>query len=256
MEGNLKWTALPRSQTVLNNLVLKIPPDAVNQNGTLTPMIIFLDDHKAQTLQRVVDAVEAFAKQNNTNTCQFLLAGGNAGIEAATNIEVKKALTPLILLVYSILSLVCIITFKSLRAALCVVIPLMLTSVLCEALMAEADIGIKVATLPVIAVGVGIGVDYGIYILYKLLRYRTEGYSLASAFYHTLNTTGRAVAFTGLSLAAGVATWVFSPIKFQADMGFLLTFMFLWNMVGAMVLTPALVRFLYANQTKERSTAG
>lgn len=245
MEGNLKWMAVPRSQTALNNMALKIPPNVANQHGKLTPMIIFLDDHKAQTLESVVDTVEAFAKKNNTDTYQFLLAAGNAGIEAATNIEVKKALSTLILLVYSILSFVCVITFKSIRAALCVVIPLMLTSVLCEALMAKANIGIKVATLPVIAVGVGIGVDYGIYILYKLLHYRTQGHPLTSAFYYTLNTTGRAVAFTGLSLAIGVGTWAFSPIKFQADMGFLLTFMFLWNMLGAMVLTPAVARFLY-----------
>ena len=228
--------------------MLKIPPDVVNPNGALTPMIIFLDDHKAQTLQCVVDAVEAFAAQNNTDTHQFLLAAGNAGIEAATNIEVKKALSTLILLVYSVLGCVCLFAFKSIRATLCVVMPLMLTSVLCEALMAQADIGIKVATLPVIAMGVGIGVDYGIYILYKLLYNKSQGYPLTAAFYRTLITTGRAVVFTGLTLAISVATWIYSPIKFQADMGFLLTFMFLWNMVGAMVLTPALARFIYTQK--------
>jgi hypothetical protein len=179
MEGNLKWMAVSRSKTALDNMVLMIPANVVHQHGKLTPMIIFLDDHKAQTLQRVVDAVEAFAAQSNTDTCHFLLAAG------------------------------------------------------------------KVATLPVIAVGVGIGVDYGIYIFYKLLHYRDRGHALAPAFYRTLNTTGEAVTFTGLTRAVGVATSVFSPIKFQADMGFLLTFMFLWNMVGAMVLMPALARFLY-----------
>ena len=252
MEGNLKWTAVPRSQTALNNMILKIPSNVVNPQGKLTPMIVFLDDHKAQTLQRVVDTVEVFAAQNNTDTHQFLLAAGNAGIEAATNIEVKKALNVLILLVYSVLAFICVVTFKSIRATLCVVMPLMLTSVLCEALMAQADIGIKVATLPVIAMGVGIGVDYGIYILYRLLHEKAQGYPLTPAFYRTLNTTGRAVAFTGLTLAISVATWLFSPIKFQADMGFLLTFMFLWNMIGAMVLTPALARLTGANTNMMR----
>jgi predicted RND superfamily exporter protein len=110
--------------------------------------------------------------------------------------------------------------------------------------MAKMGIGVKVATLPVIAVGVGIGVDYGIYIYNKLVYYRAQGHKLKPAFYRTLNTTGRAVSFTGITLSIGVATWTFSPIKFQADMGFLLMFMFLWNMLGALVLMPSLVYWI------------
>jgi uncharacterized protein len=244
MEGNLKWMALPRSKVALDNMVLKIPTNFQKQTGDLTPILAFLDDHKAETLERVVAAVEEFAAENNTETYQFLLAAGNAGIEAATNIEVEKALIMLTLLVYAVVFLVCLITYRNFRGALCVVTPLALTSVLCEALMAKMGIGIKVATLPVIAVGVGIGVDYGIYIYNKLVYYRESGQSLKAAYYRTLNTTGRAVSFTGITLSIGVATWAFSPIKFQADMGFLLTFMFLWNMVGAMVLLPAMARYL------------
>ena len=55
--------------------------------------------------------------------------------------------------------------------------------------------------------------------------------------------TGKVVLLTGVTLAIGVITWVGSPIKFQADMGILLAFMFLWNMLGAMVLLPALAHF-------------
>jgi uncharacterized protein len=244
MEGNLKWMALPRSKVALDSLVLKIPTSFQKQTGDLTPILVFLDDHKAETLERVVAAVEEFALENNTDTYQFLMAAGNAGIEAATNIEVEKALILLTLLVYAVVFLVCLITYRDFRGALCVVTPLVLTSVLCEAIMAKMGIGIKVATLPVIAVGVGIGVDYGIYIYNKLVYYRESGLNLTAAYYRTLNTTGRAVSFTGITLAIGVATWAFSPIKFQADMGFLLLFMFLWNMVGAMVLLPAMARYL------------
>lgn len=245
MEGNLKWTALPRSKVALDQMVLKIPPNFMPLDSNITPMMVFLDDHKAETLKRVVSAIEEFATEHNTKDVQFLMAAGNAGIEAATNIEVEKALIMLTLLVYAAVFLTCLITYRNFKAAVCVVTPLALTSVLCEAVMAITGIGVKVATLPVIAVGVGIGVDYGIYIYNKLSYYRnTKGYSLSSAYYRTLNTTGRAVSFTGITLSIGVATWAFSPIKFQADMGFLLTFMFLWNMVGAMVLLPALVHFL------------
>jgi predicted RND superfamily exporter protein len=87
---------------------------------------------------------------------------------------------------------------------------------------------------------VGIGVDYGIYIYNALQHYLRQEASLQQAYFEALKASGTAVAFTGLALAAGVATWIYSPIKFQADMGLLLTFMFFWNMVGALVLLPAL----------------
>ena len=110
--------------------------------------------------------------------------------------------------------------------------------------MAHLGIGIKVATLPVVALGVGVGVDYGIYIYNRLTHYLRQGTPMQEAYYLTLSTTGRAVAFTGIALGVGVITWIMSPIKFQADMGILLTFMFLWNMVGALWLLPGLAYFL------------
>ena len=250
MEGNLKWVAIPRSKVALEHLTTKIPPNFMPLLAKITPIMIFLDDHKAETLERVVATVEEFASEYNTDDMKFLLAAGNAGIEAATNIEVERSLWILTILVYAAVFITCLITYRSFKAAICVVAPLTITSVLCEAVMTITGIGIKVATLPVIAVGVGIGVDYGIYIYNKLVYYRNEkGHKLKTAYYRTLNTTGRAVSFTGITLSIGVATWAFSPIKFQADMGFLLTFMFLWNMVGAMVLLPSLVHFLIKDKS-------
>ncbi|MCK4507602.1 MAG: MMPL family transporter, partial [Desulfuromonadales bacterium] len=199
---------------------------------------------KAETLERVVAVVEDFAREVNNDEVRFLLAAGNAGIEAATNIEVEKSNTLITWVVYLVVIVVCMLTFRSVRAAICIVVPLYITSVLCEALMTKLGIGVKVATLPVIAVGVGIGIDYGIYVYNKLHMYLEKGYEVHEAYVETLKTTGRAVAFTGVTLGIGVATWVFSPIKFQADMGILLTFMFVWNMVGALLVLPALVLFL------------
>jgi len=138
----------------------------------------------------------------------------------------------------------CLITFRSFAATLCIVLPLVLTSVLGNALMAYMGIGVKVATLPVVALGVGIGVDYGIYIYSRLESFLRAGLPLQEAYYQTLRSTGKAVLFTGLCLAIGVCTWIFSAIKFQADMGLMLTFMLLWNMFGALWLLPALARFL------------
>jgi len=110
--------------------------------------------------------------------------------------------------------------------------------------MVLLGIGIKVATLPVIALGVGIGVDYALYVLSVMLKRLRSGNTLSEAFHRTLLFTGRVVLLTGFTLAAGVITWAFAPIKFQADMGLLLAFMFLWNMLGALVLLPSLAVFL------------
>ena len=254
-EGSLKWMSLSRNQQVLDQAVIKVPDEITNKQGTLSPLIVFLDDHKAETLTRVVGAVEHFVAENTDMKGEFLLAAGNAGIEAATNIVIEKAQYRMLMWVYGVVALLCLITFRSLRASICVLVPLALTSVLCQALMTYLGIGVKVATLPVIALGVGVGVDYGIYIYSKLKFYLDMGKPLAEAYYHTLKTTGKAVAFTGLTLGVGVCTWAFSPIKFQADMGLLLTFMFTWNMVGALVLLPALGRFLIKVETEPVQTA-
>ncbi len=243
-EGNWKWYEISRNQTIINASIRSAPSGLINTNCSLTPVLVFLEDHKAETLKTVVDAVEAFAADNSNDEHTFLLAAGNAGVEAATNEVISNAKNMMLIFVYGVVSLLCFVTFRSIRAVLCIVVPLGLTSVLCEAIMAVSGIGIKVATLPVIALGVGIGVDYGIYIYSKLEKYLLEGKTLQDAYFETLRSTGKAVVFTGVTLGLGVVTWVFSPIKFQADMGFLLFFMFLWNMVGAIWLLPALARFL------------
>lgn len=242
-EGHPKWAALPRNKISLDFLSTKIPGGLVNPAGTLAPIIVYLKDHKAQTLKEVTAAAESFAAENNSERCTFALAAGNAGIEAAVNIEIEKAMRRMTPLIFAAVALVCLITYRSLRATVCIVLPLYLTSALCEALMAQLGIGVKVATLPVIAVGVGVGVDYGIYIYGSLHKHLQQGRPLQEAYFKTLTTTGHAVLFTGATLAIAVGTWIFSPIKFQTDMGFLLTFMFIVNMIGALCLLPVLVHF-------------
>ena len=156
----------------------------------------------------------------------------------------------MIYLVYAVVALLVLLSFRSWRAVVSILVPLALTSILCQALMARMGIGVKVATLPVIALGVGVGVDYGIYVYARLMLFMRSGLGLAEAYRRTLYSTGKAVAFTGITLAIGVATWIWSPIKFQADMGMLLTFMFLLNMVGALTLLPALASYLMPHEEK------
>ncbi|MAA64277.1 MAG: RND transporter [Alteromonadaceae bacterium] len=243
-EGNWKWFEISRNQTIINASIREAPSGLINTDCSLTPVLVFLEDHKAETLRTAVEAVETFAADNSNEVHNFKLAAGNAGVEAATNEVISKAKNLMLMFVYGVVSILCFLTFRSLRAVLCIVVPLGLTSVLCEAIMTVSGIGVKVATLPVIALGVGIGVDYGIYIYTKLEKYLLEGKALQEAYFETLRSTGKAVIFTGVTLGLGVVTWIFSPIKFQADMGLLLFFMFIWNMVGSIWLLPALARFL------------
>ncbi|MEM1110387.1 MAG: MMPL family transporter [Pseudomonadota bacterium] len=244
-EGNPKWYDISRNQYILNNSLSRAPSGLRNTNCSMAPVIFFLDDHKADTLTSVVNAVEQFGADHSSDAVEFQLAAGNAGIEAATNIVIEQAQFEMLLWVYGVVILLCLINFRSLRVTLCIILPLMLTSALGSALMAALGIGVKVATLPVIALGVGIGVDYGIYIYTALESNRRAGDTLRQAYLLALMSSGSAVAFTGVTLAIGVGTWIFSPIKFQADMGLMLTFMFFWNMVGALVLLPALAWVFY-----------
>ncbi|MBA3505746.1 MAG: MMPL family transporter, partial [Betaproteobacteria bacterium] len=145
--------------------------------------------------------------------------------------------------------LLCLIEFRSWRATLCIVLPLAMVSVLGNALMALLGIGLKVSTLPVIALGVGVGVDYGIYLYERMQNQLDQGRDMPEAFYQALRQRGTAAVFTAVTMAIGVGTWVFSALKFQADMGLLLAFMFLVNMLGAVFLLPALAAMLLKRRT-------
>ncbi len=246
-EGSAKWLTISRNQDILNFGAQQASvnnPDLFNTDCSLMPVIAYLSDHKAETLERVVQAAAGFAQAHSVPERQFMLAAGSAGIEAATNIVVREANHRMLAYVYAAVIVLCFITFRSWRAVVVAVLPLALTSILCEALMVGLGMGVKVATLPVIALGVGIGVDYALYLLSVQLAQQRAGASLAQAYAHSLQFTGKVVALVGVTLAAGVVCWAWSPIKFQADMGILLTFMFLLNMVGALVLIPALSHFL------------
>ena len=243
-EGNPKWQGLSPNQLVLNAAVGRAPAAFMNNTCSMLPLIIYLDDHKANTLETVIADITAYTAANKTQGVNFALAAGNAGIEAATNSVIEKAQYQMLMWVYGVVALLCFLTFRSVKTLICIILPLALTSILGQALMATLGIGVKVATLPVIALGVGIGVDYGIYIYSQLSARLKMGDNLQDAYKYALSSTGKAVAFTGVTLAIGVCTWVLSPIKFQADMGLMLTFMFIWNMLGALCFLPALAWLL------------
>lgn len=253
-EGNPKWQVLPRNQQTMVQAISRIPTSSGLLNGdcSVMPVIMFMEDHKAETISRVVEEVKKFRTDYETDDLKFKLASGPVGVMAAKNEAVEAAQDPMMLYVFGAVIILCLLSFRSLRATLSVVIPLYVVSVLAQALMTYLQIGLTVSTLPVIALGVGIGVDYGIYILSTMSAKLKSGMACREAYFDALKERGSAVLFTGVTLAVGVSTWVFSSLKFQMDMGILLTFMFLVNMLGAIVVLPALASIFWRSQNKQK----
>jgi predicted RND superfamily exporter protein len=245
-EGSLEWRNVPRNrdQMVQAQAYLETSTGLFNRDCSVMPVMMFTTDHRAETIERVVAQVKDWRTKNPSEKAKFRLATGNVGVMAATNEEVKAKEFPILAGVFAAVILMCLLTFRSFTGMLCVILPLALVSILAYAVMAIVGIGLKVSTLPMVALGVGIGVDYGIYLYSRMQQYLRQGRGVRDAFHETLRVTGASVIFTGITLAIGVVTWVFSPLKFQADVGILLTFLFLVNMLGAILLLPALAAWL------------
>jgi hypothetical protein len=248
-EGNQKWRVLPRNPQSLVQATSRVETSTglLNADCSVMPVMVFLEDHKAETIERVVAAAKKHGAELGDEQTRFMLASGPAGVMAATNEAVSAAQQPMMWYVYGAVIILCLLSFRSLRATVAIVVPLYVVSVLATALMTKLQIGLTVSTLPVIALGVGIGVDYGIYILSSMSQLLRDGMPLRQAYYEALKERGSAVLFTGITLAIGVSTWVFSALKFQVDMGILLTFMFVVNMLGAIVVLPALAAVFWRN---------
>ncbi|MDX1755226.1 MAG: MMPL family transporter [Marinobacter sp.] len=209
---------------------------------------VFLSDHKADTISDIVAAIKSFKSVYDNDTLTYRLAAGNVGVMAATNEAVTAANPWVNTALFFSVTLLCLAMFRSLKISLCIILPLALVTLLCNAFMSLLGIGLKVNTLPVIALGVGSGIDYGIY-LFERMKYELDrDATVQKAFYEALKQRGTASAFTALTMTVSVATWYFSDLKFQADMGILLAFMFLVNLFGAILLLPAIAAVLFRNR--------
>ncbi|WP_199611581.1 efflux RND transporter permease subunit [Flocculibacter collagenilyticus] len=246
-EGNPKWRTIPRNTQSLVQATSRVETSTglLNRDCSVMPIILFMEDHKAETIERVVAKVKELKQEFDTDNIKFQLASGPVGVMAATNEAVAAAQEPMMYYVYGAVVLLCLLSFRSIRATIAVVLPLFVVSTLAQALMTKLNIGLTVSTLPVIALGVGIGVDYGIYILSSMVGLINQGKTIPEAYLAALRERGSAVFFTGITLAIGVSTWVLSALKFQVDMGILLTFMFLVNMLGAVIVLPAISAILW-----------
>lgn len=250
-EGNPKWYALPRDDENLRTATGDAGSDTglANFDGTVLPIYIFVKDHTAKAIRRVVDAVETFIQEHPRDDIRLKLGGGNIGVEAATNDVLRTSQAPMLGWFYGMTLLVIFIFYRSWQSMVCIVVPLTLVSIFSYALMALTGIGLKVATLPIVSVGAGVGMDYAVYMYGTMRQFLLEGMDVDDAYRKALRSTGKAVFFTAGTLSAGTGVWVFSGLQLQADMGILFAFTFVANMLAALVLLPALARALFKGKS-------
>jgi hypothetical protein len=245
-EGNPKMAVVPADPANYAALSVEIGRirGYMRKDCSMTAVHMFLTDHKATTINRVIDAVKQFRNMNTLNGVSIRLASGNAGVLAAINDAVEQSELPMMLYVYAAIIILVLLVYRDLRAVIACCLPLTVGTFIGYWFMKELQIGLTVATLPVMVLAVGIGVDYAFYIYNRLQLHLAANVPITKALEYSILEVGMATIFTAITLAVGVATWAFSELKFQADMGKLLAFMFLVNLVMAMTTLPALAVWL------------
>jgi hypothetical protein len=241
-ENNPKMSVVPIDPVNFAGLATEVGRvrGYVNNDCSMMAVHAYLTDHKAKTIQGVIDAVKEFRNGNQLFNVTVRLASGNAGVLAAINEEVSHSELPMMLWVYGAIATLVLLAYWDFRAVLACCLPLTVATFIGYWFMKELQIGLTVATLPVMVLAVGIGVDYAFYIYNRLQSHLADGEQIVAALEHSIMEVGIATIFTAITLAIGVVTWSFSELKFQADMGKLLAFMFVINLVMAMTALPAL----------------
>lgn len=260
-EGYSKMATLTRDPRGLANQIQAInnrTRGLVTSDCGVVAVNLFLSDHRATTLTRLVQEMRREIAESDVKGVKVRLAGGNAGVEAAVNDVIAAAEKPMLVNVYVAIALLVLVVYRDWRAVLACCLPLTLATFIGYWFMTTLEIGLTVATLPVMVLAVGIGVDYSFYIYSRLEKHLAEGTNIYIAVAHSLRETGVATLFTAVTLSVGVASWSVSELQFQADMGMLLAFMFLINMIVSLTLLPALVVVLHRwfSSKNRRSAAG
>jgi len=246
-----KWNVLPSTRLRTGQLVGGLFAGAsplstayiITPRREATQMTVYCKDREGENVQRVVKRTEQFfaEPQNKVNNVHFALAAGIIGQLAAANDEILSNDFLLNVLAFTTIYVIILLTYRSFMAGLYLLFPLALANAAINAYMGANDIGINVNTLPVVTVGVGFGIDYAIYVVSRIIEERALGRNLHDATFASLTTSGKAVAFTALTLVASVLFWYWSDIRFDAEMGLLLAVWMFVSMLGAMTILPAMI---------------
>lgn len=215
----------------------------VNSEGNEANIVFYFKDHTGKTIRRAIDRAEKWIASPAATSVEGLsvhLAAGIVGVIAATDEEVYRSnllITPMVLLmIFVVVSL----SYWTLKSGLMMFVPMLFAVLFTKAYMGAAEIGLNVSTIPIIAVGLGIGIDYSIYVMDRLREEMAHLNDIDAAIEKMLNTTGMAVSFTGTTLIGGIVLFIFmSDLRFQADSALLLSVMILANLFAALFVVPA-----------------
>jgi predicted RND superfamily exporter protein len=202
-----------------------------------------LKDHKAKTINEVIGKTEAWIKANHrSQDVSFSYAGGNIGMLAAVN-QIVETMLPINSLYTSFLVFLCLVfAYGSLVSGWILIVPLIFRTLLVFGILGFLRVGLTAEIIPVVALGIGFGDDFGIYIVSRIKdKLKEGGGSLKEALVEAMSTSGKAVFFTGLSLTVGIATWMFSDILMQARLGALLAFFIFFNAIGTLIVLPSMI---------------
>jgi len=205
---------------------------------------LFFTDYSSDVVRRAVAASRDFIRSNPSENMSFHLAGGLLGVLAAVNDEVERSYWLILFSVLATMFVLVTIFYRSLIAPFILLPSLILSQFVSEAIMYFAGIDMNINSLPVAAVGIGIGIDYGIYMLSRIEEEKDWKSRPVEVFDLALRTTGKAVLFTATTMVLSVAFFLFSPVKFTSEMALLLAILMAINMTGGLVIVPALARIL------------
>lgn len=249
-----RWGLLPRSSDEVGGILMVAehgsePGDFdrwVNYNFQHGRVTFFLYDHKGDTLREVIDRASEFIKNNPLEGAKFELASGYAGVLAAANEVIARSDKITLGLMLFAQLVFCALGFRSLTAGLLFVGVVLMSNTFGMALMSYWNVGLNVNTLPVISMGIGFGEDYGIYIVSRAIEeyQREDRKDLNRALIDGVATAGKAVLYTAFLISTSIAFWSFSPLRFQAEMGTQLLIILTMNMLGGLLLLPALIALL------------
>jgi uncharacterized protein len=246
-----RWSSVPASQRNIGNILFMYEAGAaipgviteyMDLEGRTANFVTFFKNATGPTVDGAVAAAKEFLEANPIEGVEYRFAGGIVGTTAAANQEVEQSEMLQTILIMTVVMVSVMLTYRSVTAALLVFVVLAMAVLINRAYMGFRGIGLNVNTLPVTAVGIGIGVDYAIYVLDRI-REEVRHRGIDDALKTTLSTTGSAVLFTAITVVGGIFYWIpGSALRFNSEMAMLLSLLMISNMIGAISLLPLLVR--------------
>jgi hypothetical protein len=266
-DGDEAWYQLPSKRPLLGSLAEYVRGNVadvgtfsryMDRTQERTQVILYFADHTSDNLLRIRGAALDFFKERpmKTKKGEFKLAGGRIGMEIALNEEMKRSHATIDSIVLAAIFILCALSYKSITAGLMLSLPLILANSVAGAYMALSNIGLSINTLPIAAIGVGVGVDFAIYLYSRCQEeFLLQNRDWSNTIIQSICTCGKAVVFTGMTIILPIITWYFfSDMKFQAQVGFFLAMIMGTNVILTLTLHPLLIYIIKPKFISERKS--